>query len=286
MATAADIQFHYDVDNDFYALFLDATYRAYSCGVWESADSLEAAQRAKIERICGFARVRPGARVLDIGCGWGGLMRHAVDELGASEAVGLTLSEDQHQHVSSLGDPRLKAKLQSWTTLAGAEPFDAVTSVGAFEHFASREDRLLGQQREIYRQFFHTCRRVSTAKAWLALQTIVTVRQPRTLSEVRDARYLLDKVFPGSALPSVSDVQASAADLYEVATVMRIGRDYARTLACWRDRLEARRDVACARFGAEVVRHYLQYFAAAERSFEAGVTDLLQVAFQPAAGTA
>lgn len=287
MATAADIQFHYDVHNDFYALFLDRTYRAYSCGVRESADSLEAAQRAKIERICAFAGIKSGSRVLDIGSGWGGLMQHAVQELGAREAVGLTLSEDQLAHVSALGDPRLKASLQSWVGLSIAEPlFDAVTSVGAFEHFASRDDRLQGRQREIYQQFFRTCRRVSTEHAWLGLQTIVTVCGPRTLAEARDARYLLDKVFPGSALPSVSDVQASAADLYEVASVKRIGQDYARTLACWRERLEAQRDTAAARFGADVVEHYLHYFSAAERSFAAGVTDLLQVAFRPVAGAA
>jgi cyclopropane-fatty-acyl-phospholipid synthase len=286
MATTADIQYHYDVHNDFYALFLDTEYRAYSCAVWESTQSLEAAQLAKIERLCNFAGVARGSFVLDIGCGWGGLMQHAVQILGARAARGLTLSVDQLEHVSAQGDPRITASLTSWANLPLAEPhFDAVVSVGAFEHFASREDRLQGRQREIYRQFFHTCRRVSTDVAKLGLQTIVTVRAPKTLQEARDARYLLDKVFPGSALPSISDVQASAADIYEMATVKRIGLDYARTLACWRERLEEQHKFAEQRFGIEVVSHYLHYFAAAERSFAAGVTDLLQVAFVPVGGS-
>ncbi len=76
MATAEDVQFHYDVHNDFYALFLDSSFRAYSCGVWEQAATLEEAQQDKIRRLCDFAKIESDKTVLDIGCGWGGLMRY------------------------------------------------------------------------------------------------------------------------------------------------------------------------------------------------------------------
>jgi cyclopropane-fatty-acyl-phospholipid synthase len=98
---------------------------------------------------------------------------------------------------------------------------------------------------------------------------------------MRDARYLLDKVFPGSALPSISDVQAAYLDIYELLEFRRIGKDYAKTLSVWRERLEASRNQAIGVVGEDIFNHYIHYFKAAERSFDAGVTDLLQVSLRP-----
>ena len=281
MATSEDIQFHYDVDNTFYALFLDRDFRAYSCGVWDEASTLEGAQRAKIDRICRFAAVKQGACLLDIGCGWGGLMNRAIDVHGARSAHGLTLSHDQIAHIDTEARPKVSAALQSWRDHQPEQLYDAIASVGAFEHFVSRPERMAGQQLVIYRDFFATCRRISTAHAHLGLQTIVTARNPTTLQEARDARYLLDKVFPGSALPTEADIHTGSAGLYEPVEIRRIGRDYARTLACWRVRLLEQREFAATQFGLAVVDHYLRYFEAAERSFEAGVTDLVQMSLSP-----
>lgn len=281
MATIDEIQFHYDVDNDFYTLFLDNEFRAYSCGVWDDASTLEDAQRSKIDRICHFARIASGARILDIGCGWGGLMERAITQHGASIAHGLTLSEDQWTHIRQNGSPHVSVALESWRDHRPEQPYDALTSVGAFEHFVSRTERLAERQIEIYRDFFTICRLVSTKKAWLGLQTIVTARNPATLQEAKDARYLLDKVFPGSALPAESDIHESSAGLYKVANICRIGKDYARTLACWRERLITKRHLASERFGTEVVDHFVRYFDAAERSFECGVTELVQISLSP-----
>lgn len=281
MATAADIQFHYDVHNDFYAMFLDRRFRTYSCAVWKSADSLEQAQEDKIDRMCGYAHIDAASHIIDVGCGWGGLMARAIHEHGAEYAHGLTLSRDQTAYITSQSNPNMTATLTSWRDfIPSGRKFDAVVSVGAFEHFASREQRLAGKHRDIYREFFHWCRDVSTVGAYLGLQTIVSARQPETLQEARDARYLLDKVFPGSALPSVSDVQGAALDLYEVAALKRIGADYARTLSCWKSRLLDQREIAIERFGRDIFEHYVRYFEAAERSFATGVTDLLQVSFK------
>jgi cyclopropane-fatty-acyl-phospholipid synthase len=281
LATSEDIQFHYDVDNAFYAIFLDRDFRAYSCGVWDDARTLEEAQRAKIDRICRFAAIEVNAHLLDIGCGWGGLMAHAISAHGARSAHGLTLSNDQMAYIASKASPQISATLQSWRDHHPLHPYDAITSVGAFEHFVSRAERMAGRQVEIYRDFFASCRRVSTASARLGLQTIVTARNPASLQEARDARYLLDKVFPGSALPTEADILAASVGLYEVDEIRRIGKDYARTLVCWRARLLEQREFAAAQFGAPVVDHYLRYFEAAERSFESGVTNLVQMSLCP-----
>lgn len=282
MATAEDVQFHYDVHNDFYALFLDSSFRAYSCGVWNEATTLEEAQQAKICRLCDFAKVEPGKTVLDIGCGWGGVMCYAVEVRKAQRAHGLTLSKDQHSYIKQLNHPSVSADLQSWQEYENnTGNFDSIISIGAFEHFTSREDRLGGKQRDIYREFFKHCRKLSTQTAHLGLQTIVSARNPTSLQEMRDARYLLDKVFPGSALPSISDVQAAHLDVYELLEFRRIGKDYSKTLAVWHERLEASRERAIEAFGEDVFNHYVHYFKAAERSFDAGVTDLLQVSLRP-----
>src|SRR5579872_6557576 len=99
MATTDDIKFHYDVDNDFFKLFLDDKYRIYSCGVWEAADSLEDAQENKLKRIADFANIKKGNRVLDIGCGWGGMLDYCLDVRDAKNVMGITLSKAQYEYI-------------------------------------------------------------------------------------------------------------------------------------------------------------------------------------------
>lgn len=281
MATKADIAYHYDVDNDFYGLFLDQTNRAYSCAVWEGASSLEEAQHNKLARLSRFAGVDVGQSVLDIGCGWGGMLKYVIDYAGAATATGVTLSEDQYNFVDQLHHPQINVEFSSWRNYVPTNRFDALISIGAFEHFASLDDRAVGQHRQVYADFFEWCRAVSTNQACLGLQTIVTARAPESLQEVRDTRYLLEHVFPGSALPSVSDIQAGVQDQYEIAEARLIGLDYAHTLAHWRSRLNQCRTEIVSRYNAALYEHYDHYFLAAERSFRAGIVSLVQLSLRP-----
>jgi len=281
MASQAEIEYHYDINTDFFAAFLDTKYRVYSCGVWKRAATLEEAQQDKLDRICRFAGVTRRHRVLDVGCGWGGLMRRAVERFSAASAHGLTLSCDQFRYLREQSFPRTTVELRGWSeTQFPAGAFDAIASIGAFEHFASRQDRAAGRQRAVYRRFFEWCSDVSAPDAAVGLQTIVTARQPAQLSEVRDTRFLLQEVFPGSALPTISDIQAAVQDLYEISDARRIGGDYARTLAEWRQRLEREQRWLRERFGDRLVEHYRSYFMAAERSFQSGVVDLVQLSLR------
>lgn len=284
MATQSEIQLHYDVSNDFYSLFLDKRYRNYSCGVWKTAQTLEDAQEHKLDRICRYARISPGDRIIDVGCGWGGLMHYAIESCEAESAQGLTLSEDQFCFVKeTAGQFNINIELCSWQDYRQREKllFSAITSVGAFEHFASLEDRRAGRQRSIYRDFFSWCQLISTHDAFIGLQTIITNRPPASLSELRDTQYLLKKVFPGSALPSLSDIQIASADLYEINSLKRIGMDYALTLDEWLLRLQRNRTEVIERFDLELFTHYQNYFLAARRSFQAGVVDLVQISLKP-----
>ncbi|MGA4277145.1 class I SAM-dependent methyltransferase [Ralstonia nicotianae] len=281
MATQADIAFHYDVDNHFYGLFLDQAHRAYSCAVWDGATTLEEAQQQKLSRLAHFAGMAAGHHVLDIGCGWGSMLDYAVGLRGAATATGLTLSEDQYSYVLDKASPEITISLISWRDFAPATRFDALVSIGAFEHFASLEDRDNNRHRQVYADFFAWSRAVSTDNARLGLQTIITARAPESLQEVRDTRYLLEHVFPGSALPGMSDIQAGMQDHYDVCECRHIGLDYARTLAQWRLRLQAHRTIIEARYGEALYQHYDHDFQAAERSFQAGVVSLAQLSLAP-----
>lgn len=277
MASKADIEHHYDVDNDFFALLLDKNYRAYSCGVWKSAVDLDQAQEHKLDRLCRYANVQPGHNVIDVGCGWGGLMKRIVEKYPNTQVHGLTLSTEQFKYVKSNPDQRLSVELSAWQDYFPPErKFDSIISIGAFEHFASFEDHAKSRQRDVYRSFFDWCLSISTHDAQIGLQTIVINRAPSSVSELRDSRYLLDKVFPGSALPSISDIQAAIIDKYEVSAVRRIGLDYARTLSEWNSRLVLNKDKIVERYGQELFDHYRTYFDSARRCFETGYVDLYQ----------
>ena len=281
MASQADIAHHYDVDNDFFELFLDKKYRAYSCGVWKSANNLEQAQEDKFDRLCRYANIAEGHRVIDIGCGWGGLMGTIIEKYPNTSVHGLTLSVEQFEFIKSAHKSNISLELRSWQDyMPSDDKFDSIISIGAFEHFASFEDQAASRQRDIYKTFFDWCQSISTADAQIGLQTIVISRAPNSLSELRDSRYLLDKVFPGSALPSISDIQAAIIDKYEISAVRRIGLDYARTLSEWNKRLELNKDKVVERYGQELFDHYRTYFDAARRCFETGYIDLYQVSLR------
>lgn len=283
MATQEDIQSHYDLDNDFFALFLDDNYRVYSCGVWKTALNLEDAQKHKLERLSRFAHLADGQSVLDVGCGWGGLMRYVTTQYPSSKIHGLTLSTKQFEYIQSTPKAGVSVDLCAWQQFQLPEKkFDAIISIGAFEHFASVEDHSASQHRKVYSDFFDWCRLASTDDAYIGLQTIVINRAPNSIGELRDSRYLLDKVFPGSALPSISDIQAAIVDKYEISEIRLIGQDYARTLAEWDKRLTANSEKIIDRYGESVFTHYRTYFDAARRCFETGYVDLLQVSLRKA----
>lgn len=286
MATQADIEAHYDVDNDFFALFLDKGYRAYTCAVWDNAKTLEEAQVDKFKRLCRYANVQDGYKVLDVGCGWGGLMSFMADEYPNAQIHGLTLSTKQVEHINGTKNKNVSAELLSWEHYpVPAQKFDSVICVGGMEHFATQEDSVSGRQRDIYKKFFDWCLSVSTPNAQVGIHTIVITRPPNNITELKDSKYLQEKVFPGSALACISDIQSAVVDKYEISAVSRIGMDYVRTLAEWKMRLIQNKDIVVERYGQSLFDHYTVYFDSASRCFETGYFDLYQVSLKRATST-
>ncbi|NGO66966.1 SAM-dependent methyltransferase [Streptomyces boncukensis] len=261
------IQGHYDIGNDFYGLWLDET-RSYSCALWDrDTPTLRAAQERKLDYLVEQARAAGARRVLDIGCGWGGLMRRMVETHGVRHATGLTLSDAQAEEVRRWADARYDVRVENWTEHTCAEPYDAIISIGAFEHFA---DFGLGRAGRIaaYRAFFERCRAWLPPGGRLALQTNVkgnNVRLDR--KAVRDLLFIVDRIFPESELPWTSEIIESSERLFDVLHLRNDPEHYARTCGLWLQGLRARREEALALVGPQVVADYERYLEAAVAGF-------------------
>jgi cyclopropane-fatty-acyl-phospholipid synthase len=266
-ASAVAIQRHYDISNDFYALWLDEQ-RVYSCALWAPDSTLEQAQLAKLDYLIDGAQAAGAARVLDVGCGWGALLRRLTGAHGVSQAVGLTLSEAQRDHIAADADPRIEVRLENWADHQPDERYDAVISIGAFEHFAdfglSREDRIAA-----YRRFFERCATWLPSGGRLALQTITKGSNTRMSREVvRDMLFIIDQIFTESELPWLSEVLQASERLFEPVSVRNDGPHYARTCAEWRARLDANQAEAEALVGPGVVADYQRYLTSSVTHFE------------------
>ena len=269
------VQAHYDLSNDFFALFLDSSM-TYSCAYFEPPNiSLEQAQQAKIELALGKCDLRPGHRLLDIGCGWGSTIRRAVEGHGA-RAVGLTLSRQQHElateRLADLGE-RAEIRLQGWEEFD--EPVDRIVSIGAFEHF--REER--------YTAFFDKCHRLLPADGRMLLHTIVKPSLAEinakgleiTHEDVLFNKFILKAIFPGGQLRPTDVVKKYAeAAGFRVERVHPLSTNYARTLDLWADNLQASRQRAIELTSEEVYETYMQYLRGCARYFRSGHLDVVQ----------
>lgn len=271
-ASSEAIQHHYDVGNDFYALWLDHTL-TYSCAMYENGDEpLEQAQRRKLDYIATESG-SPGAhRVLDIGCGWGGMMAHLADKHQVQALVGLTLSEEQAKYIHATYGSRFDVHQQAWQAHQPSSPYDAIVSVGAFEHFArpdqSDESRVAG-----YREFFRLCHQWLNPGARLCLQTICYDTADRTQLPA----FFRESVFRESDLPRPHEILAAIDGLFHLNRLRNDAADYAKTLLQWRTRLWDRRQDATAIVGEAMVHHYLKYLGLSHLSFHTRSTGLLRI---------
>jgi cyclopropane-fatty-acyl-phospholipid synthase len=268
------IRHHYDVGNRFWETWLDATM-SYSCAMWAApGDDLEAAQRRKLDHHVAQARAHGAARVLDVGCGWGAMLRHLVERHGVGRAVGLTLSDAQADYVRATAPAAIDVHLRGWADYRADEPFDAVISVGAFEHFA-RQGLSADDQVEAYRRFFAACRGWLVPGGRLSLQTIAYGDVPR--GRPLRSRFIVDEIFPESELPRLADIARAAEMELEIEHVRNDRDDYVKTLRAWFQRLRANRAAAIAASSESTVARYERYLRMFAHSMELGAFTLLRV---------
>jgi len=271
-ADARQVQFHYDVSDDFFALWLDPR-RLYSCAYFRKPElTLAQAQEAKLEHICRKLMLRPGERFLDIGAGWGGLLLWAAEQHGV-RATGITLSRNQHAHVSRLIDERglrgrVEMRLLDYRDLAEGEPFDKIASVGMFEHVG----------RAMLPRYFDKIRSL-LKPGGLLLNHGITAGGTRNVQLGAGIGDFIERyIFPGGELMHVSQVlQHMAEQGLEGLDTENLRPHYGRTLWGWSDALESQLAEARAITGDKVLRAYRLYLAGSAMSFERGWLSLHQM---------
>jgi cyclopropane-fatty-acyl-phospholipid synthase len=275
-ATQEAIEHHYDVGRDFYSLWLDAR-KVYSCALWpgELDDDLEAAQLAKLAWHVDAAAAGGVARVLDVGCGWGAMLRYLTEERSVGHATGLTLSSDQADSitVSDVVDVRL----EDWRHHDPVDPYDAIISIGAFEHFTRPELSAL-DRRAVYATFFNRCADWLNPGGRLSLQTIAYEDYDETTGPV--SSFFTDEIFPESALPHLSDIIDASDPRFRLVAYRSDAAHYEHTLHLWQQRLESGRDEALALVDRTTYRRYLRYLRVSRALFDRRTTTLYRLAFE------
>lgn len=268
-----DIQAHYDISNEFFGLFQDPT-RTYSCAYYERDDmSLEEAQLAKIDLALGKLDLRPGMTLLDVGCGWGSVMKRAVEQYDVN-VIGLTLSRNQctlgEQILEQIDTDRSRrVLLRGWEEFD--EPVDRIVSIEAFEAFPKSR----------YKAFFESCYRMMPADGRMVLQTIMghplkrwpDLGIPIMMSDLKFMRFIAKEIFPGGSVPCDDDVVEFSGNAgFTVEDLQTMTPHYVRTLDTWAEKLEAAKDRAIEETSQEIYDRYMKYLVGCSDFFQRNVS--------------
>jgi cyclopropane-fatty-acyl-phospholipid synthase len=273
----AFIQFHYDVSNRFYQLFLGSEMQ-YTCGYFRSwENSLDQAQQDKLEMICRKLQLQPGERMLDIGCGWGGLVCYAAKHYGV-QAHGVTLSQTQFEfateRVKQLGlEDQVKIELRDYETLDAKTdgPYDKITSIGMYEHVGIAK----------LPAYFKKIAELMPDRGMLLNHGITRKAKSSKRSENRKRggkSLLLKHIFPGSELDDIGNtIRVMESAGFEIHDAEGWREHYALTSKNWCENLSANEEEAIRQVGQERYRMWVLYLAAVSLGFEDGPMRLYQV---------
>jgi cyclopropane-fatty-acyl-phospholipid synthase len=268
----AQVRFHYDLGDDFFALWLDPL-RVYSCAYYPHAGmTLAQAQQAKLDHSCRKLRLAPGMRLLDIGAGWGALLLWAAEHYGV-QATGITLSMQQHAYVNRLIDEkglrgRVDMQLRDYRTLPADGSWDRIASIGMFEHVGSAQ---LGA-------YFEHLMRLLRPGGLMLNHGITAGGLDNDHLGAGIGGFIEKHIFPGGELVHVSRVTRElAAGGLELLDAENLRPHYARTLWAWSDALERQLERARALTSDATVRAYRLYLAGSAMSFERGWMSLYQL---------
>ena len=258
-------QKHYDIGNDLYEAMLDSRM-VYTCGYWKDADNLEDAQIAKLDLVCRKAGLKPGMRVLELGCGWGSFAKYAAENYGVS-VEGYTVSKEQ----VALGMERCKGlpvKLHLADYRDATGEYDAVISIGIMEHIGAKNY-------ETYMKLAHRCLK----PGGVALIHTIGFHSKQALIDPFYHRY----VFPNAQLPSLAQLAEAAEDRFVVEDVHNFGPDYDPTLMAWFENFDAAWPElkATGRYDDNFYRMWKFYLLSCAGGFRGRTTQLFQLVLTP-----
>ncbi len=250
---------HYNAGNDLFARMLDS-HMAYSCGYWREAETLEQAQTAKLDLICRKLGLEPGMKLLDIGCGWGSLVKYAAEHYGV-KALGVTVSTEQAKLGSELcaGLP-VEIQLEDYRSIRGQ--FDRIASVGMIEHVGKKN----------YRRFMHVASQNLYPGGLFLLHTIGSLKSQHSTDPWID-KY----IFPNSMLPSISQLSRAAEPQWIIEDLHSFGLDYDLTLMAWYDNFVSSWRELTGHYDQRFFRMWTYYLLQSAASFRSHRNQLWQI---------
>ena len=258
---------HYDLDQTLFRHMLDP-YLCYSCGYWDEAQTLEAAQEAKLELICRKLQLQPGMRLLDIGCGWGSLMRYAATHYRV-QCVGLTVSREQAAAGTAMDRDRpIHYELTDYRefNLDGKQRFDRIASVGMFEHVGLNN----------HHDYFQTALRSLLPDGLFMLHTI-----GKNFSSTPIDPWIERHIFPNGELPSLQELTRSIEPHWVIEDLHNFGADYDRTLMAWHERFQRAWPQLKDRHSERFYRMWRYYLLSCAGTFRARSNQLWQFVLSP-----
>jgi cyclopropane-fatty-acyl-phospholipid synthase len=259
---AANAKHHYNIGNDLYARMLDKEM-AYSCGYWKSAKTLDQAQIAKFDLICRKLELKPGMKLLDIGCGWGGLLRYAAKNYGII-GTGISPADNQIELARAKnGKLKIEYLQMDYRDLSGK--FDRIVSVGMMEHVGPKN----------LETFFNKCISLLAPDGMMLHHTIASNETKQVTDPFFD-RY----IFPGGVLPSLAQISKAVEKKVIIEDVHNFGPDYEKTLLAWHARINKRWS-EIPNYDERFRRMWNYYLLSSAAGFRARHIQLLQVVFRP-----
>lgn len=254
---------HYDIGNDLYAAMLDRRM-TYTCGYWEQARDLDAAQESKLDLTCRKIGLKQGDRILDVGCGWGSFAKFAAENYGA-RVVGITVSAEQVQLAKKRCEGLdVEIRLQDYRDVN--DTFDHIVSLGMFEHVGVKN----------YRKYFDAVRKNLRQNGLFLLHTI-----GNNVSRTTTDPWIHKYIFPNSMLPSAKQITTAAEGLFTLEDWHNFGADYDKTLMAWHANFEQAWPRLRAKYGERFRRMWRYYLSSCAGNFRARKLNLWQIAFSP-----